>query len=131
MIVLKWLFFIAVGAVAEHFVFPLVNVCGNSMFPTYHDGEIILSRRIFRKNKIKPGDVMVFKHPTVKNRLLIKRVSEVFRDKKGEVQSIYFLGDNAQTVMTAEISVMYWLKTLFQKSLNQEERRRTIHYEFE
>lgn len=95
MIVLKWLFFIAVGAVAEHFVFPLVNVCGNSMFPTYHDGEIILSRRIFRKNKIKPGDVMVFKHPTVKNRLLIKRVSEVFRDKKGEVQSIYFLGDNA------------------------------------
>ena len=44
MIVLKWLFFIAVGAVAEHFVFPLVNVCGNSMFPTYHDGEIILSR---------------------------------------------------------------------------------------
>jgi signal peptidase I len=82
MIVLKWLFFIAVGAIVEHYVFPLVNVCGNSMFPTYHDGEIILSRRIFRKNKIKPGDVMVFKHPTVKNRLLIKRVSEVFRDRK-------------------------------------------------
>lgn len=95
MIVLKWLFFIVVGVVIEHYVFPLVNVCGNSMLPTYHDGEIVFSTRIFRKNKIKPGDVMVFRHPTVRDRLLIKRVDKVFKNNHGEIQSIYFLGDNA------------------------------------
>lgn len=94
MIVLKWLFFIVVGGVTIHHMFPLVNVCGCSMFPTYVDGEIILSTRIFRKDKIKPGDIMVFKQPYNKERLLIKRVSEVFKDSKGEVQSIFFLGDN-------------------------------------
>lgn len=95
MIVLKWLFFIVVGVVIEHYVFPLVNVCGNSMLPTYQDGEIVFSTRIFRKNKIKPGDVMVFRHPTVRDRLLIKRVDKVFKNNHGEIQSIYFLGDNA------------------------------------
>lgn len=95
MIVLKWLFFIVVGVVIEHYVFPLVNVCGNSMLPTYHDGELVFSTRIFRKDKIKPGDIMVFRHPTVRDRLLIKRVDKVFKDNHGEIQSIYFLGDNA------------------------------------
>ena len=38
---------------------------------------------------------MVFKQPYDKERLLIKRVSEVFKDSKGEVQSIFFLGDNS------------------------------------
>ena len=94
MIVLKWLFFIVVAGVTVHHAFPLVNVCGCSMFPTYRDGELVISTRIFRKNKIKPGDVMVFKQPYDKERLLIKRVSEVFKDSKGEVQSIFFLGDN-------------------------------------
>lgn len=95
MIVLKWLFFIVVGVVIEHYVFPLVNVCGNSMLPTYHDGELVFSTRIFRKDKIKPEDIMVFRHPTVRDRLLIKRVDKVFKDNHGEIQSIYFLGDNA------------------------------------
>ena len=48
-----------------------------------------------RGKKIKPGDVMVFKQPYDKERLLIKRVSEVFRGKDGKVQSIFFLGDNS------------------------------------
>ena len=95
MIVLKWLFFIVVAGVTIHHMFPLVNVCGCSMFPTYRDGEIILSTRIFRKDKIKPGDIMVFKQPYDKERLLIKRVSEVFRGKDGKIQSIFFLGDNS------------------------------------
>lgn len=91
---IKWLFlFLAIGGVI-YYIFPLVNVSGYSMFPTYKDDEIILSTRIFRKNKIKVGDVMVFKHPYVKGRLLIKRVASIYR-VKGKVQSIYFLGDNS------------------------------------
>lgn len=95
MTVLKWLFFVFIVGVAIYYFFPLVSVCGCSMFPTYRDGEIILSTRLFKLGKIKPGDVMVFKQPYDKSRLLIKRVSEVYKDKSGRVQSIYFLGDNA------------------------------------
>jgi signal peptidase I len=65
------------------------------MFPTYIDDEIIFSTRLFRKRKIKVGDVIVFKHPYEKGRLLIKRVADLYYDKKGKLQSIYFLGDNS------------------------------------
>jgi signal peptidase I len=65
------------------------------MFPTYVDGEIIFSTRLFRKHKIKVGDVIVFKHPYVKGRLLIKRVADLFYSRDGELLSIYFLGDNS------------------------------------
>lgn len=92
--IIKWLFFILCVGVAIYYLFPLVNVCGCSMFPTYKDDEIIISTRLFRKNKIKIGDVMVFKHPYVKGRLLIKRVAEIYY-VKGKLQSIYFLGDNS------------------------------------
>lgn len=93
--ILKWLFFIVVVISILHYFFPLVEVCGCSMLPTYLDGEVIISRRIYNVDNIKQGDIMVFKQPYDKERLLIKRVSEVFRDKNGKVQSIYFLGDNA------------------------------------
>ena len=95
MMILKWLFFILIVCGVIYYLFPFVNVCGSSMFPTYIDDEIILSTRLFRKRKIKVGDVIVFKHPYVKGRLLIKRVADLYYDKKGKLQSIYFLGDNS------------------------------------
>ena len=95
MTILKWLFFIIIVCGVIYYLFPLVNVCGSSMFPTYVDGEIIFSTRLFRKRKIKVGDVIVFKHPYVKGRLLIKRVADLFYSRDGELLSIYFLGDNS------------------------------------
>lgn len=95
MMIIKWLFFILIVCGVIYYLFPLVNVCGSSMFPTYLDDEIILSTRLFRKHKIKVGDVIVFKHPYEKGRLLIKRVADLYYDKKGKLQSIYFLGDNS------------------------------------
>lgn len=95
MTIIKWLFFILIVCGVIYYLFPLVNVCGLSMFPTYIDDEIIFSTRLFRKRKIKVGDVIVFKHPYVKGRLLIKRVADLYYDKKGKLQSIYFLGDNS------------------------------------
>lgn len=95
MTILKWLFFILIVCGVIYYMFPLVNVCGSSMFPTYVNDEIILSTRLFRKRKIKVGDVIVFKHPYVKGRLLIKRVADLFYSRDGELLSIYFLGDNS------------------------------------
>ena len=95
MTILKWLFFILIVCGVIYYMFPLVNVCGSSMFPTYVNDEIIISTRLFRKRKIKVGDVIVFKHPYVKGRLLIKRVADLFYSRDGELLSIYFLGDNS------------------------------------
>lgn len=95
MTIIKWLFFIIILCGVIYYLFPLVNVCGSSMFPTYVNDEIIISTRLFRKRKIKVGDVIVFKHPYVKGRLLIKRVADLFYSRDGELLSIYFLGDNS------------------------------------
>ena len=96
MIVLKWLFFIAVGAVKLNTLFSHLSMCVVTVCsPLTMMGKLFFPEEYSERIKIKPETLWCLKHPTVKNRLLIKRVSEVFRDKKGEVQSIYFLGDNA------------------------------------
>lgn len=51
------------------------EVSGQSMFPTYHDKEILLSNLLDVKLKqIKKGDVVVFQAPYEKDKLFIKRV---------------------------------------------------------
>lgn len=95
MILLKWLLLVE-GICFVIYLFPPTKVMGESMFPTYKDGEYILSTRIFNVEKIKLGDVMIFKSPYDKERLLIKRVADIYKDKEGKVMSIYFLGDNSE-----------------------------------
>lgn len=75
--------------VALHILFPVVEVAGNSMYPTYKDGEFLLSSRL---HKISVGDVVVFVPPSTPNReveFVIKRACEI--DKDGR---IFFMGDN-------------------------------------
>lgn len=71
--------------------FPLVQICGYSMFPTLSDGEFYLSRRVFRKQKCKVGKIYVYKPPYAsdKERFVIKRLAHI-QDGK-----YFFLGDNA------------------------------------
>ena len=69
-----------------------VLVCGNSMFPTYQDGEIVSSKRFFDRKSLKIGDVVVVKFS--KNfklegeRVVIKRIAYITDNY------IYLLGDN-------------------------------------
>lgn len=50
-------------------------VTGNSMVPTFLDGEQILAEKISVKaNGLTRGEIVVFKHPLNQDRLLIKRV---------------------------------------------------------
>lgn len=90
LLVFKWLFFILFLGLILIYLFPPVTVCGNSMLPTYYNGELLLSTRLFRRDRIEEGGVYVFKSPTHEGRLLIKRVKRVRYDLNG----IYFLGDN-------------------------------------
>lgn len=77
------------------YLFPIFQVVGDSMYPTYFDGEILIGTRLFRKSKLKPNDVVLYRCPTDTNKVVIKRVSNVRSCGKGKVD-IYCLGDNAK-----------------------------------
>ena len=58
------------------------EVSGQSMFPTYHDKEILLSNLVAIKiGDIKKGDVVVFNAPYEKDKLYIKRVIATSGDR--------------------------------------------------
>ena len=80
-----------------YFMFPFVEVVGLSMFPTYNDKDILLSRRVlFKKlHKYKPGEVYVFKAPYEDDdaRFIIKRVSFLYSANRSV--KLYMLGDNS------------------------------------
>lgn len=72
-----------------YYLFPIIAVIGDSMHPTYKDGEIIVGRRLYRKSKLRVGDVILYKSPN-EDRLVIKRIAII---KNGEF--FYCLGDNS------------------------------------
>lgn len=75
-----------------YYLFPIIEVCGISMFPTYKDGEFIVGTRLFRKKHIKAGDVVMFHPPNDKRRVVIKRVVEIHQYPP----LMYCVGDNAE-----------------------------------
>lgn len=94
--VLLGLIAIAVVVGIYLFFFPIVQICGYSMFPTMTDGEFYLSQRVFRKDKCKVGEIYVYK-PPYKGReehFVIKRLAKINYARDGSPQ-YYFLGDNS------------------------------------
>ena len=71
--------------------FPLVEVKGNSMYPTYNDGDILISLRLPFFTRFKIGSVYVYKPPYESDEMkyVIKRLH-----KFNEKGYLYFLGDN-------------------------------------
>lgn len=64
------------------FLFRPFQVNGQSMFPTFHDGEYILTNLIaLRLEPLKRGDVIVFKAPVDAEKDFIKRVIGLPGDK--------------------------------------------------
>lgn len=75
------------------YMHPICLVCGLSMYPTFDDGSIILTKRVDNL-EIEKGEVYVFKRPTSDGKTLrvIKRVHDLeFKDGK---MLCYILGDN-------------------------------------
>ncbi len=51
-------------------------IYGNSMEPTYSDGDmVILDRTIYTKENLKRGDVIIFKNESVSKHLIVKRIA--------------------------------------------------------
>ena len=83
---------IAVVAIILIYSFPIVYICGNSMYPTYKDGEKILSTRLFFPDNLKVGDVVIFIPPSKTHdevQFVIKRVQHINDNGK-----FFLVGDN-------------------------------------
>lgn len=75
------------------YMHPICLVCGLSMYPTFDDGSIILTKRVDNL-EIEKGEIYVFKRITPEGKTLrvIKRVHDLeFKDGK---MLCYILGDN-------------------------------------
>lgn len=78
-----------------YYSFPLIQVIGDSMTPTYCDKEIIFGRRLYKKSKLKVGDVIVYRAPYDTDRIVIKRISRITKNSLGD-RMFYCLGDNSE-----------------------------------
>lgn len=67
------------------------RVRGDSMFPTFHEGDLLIYRPSrFQRHPPLQGDVVLARHPFLPGKVIVKRVQSV--DPTGEV---FLVGDNA------------------------------------
>lgn len=86
--------FIGVLFIALNILFPLIEFDGESMYPTYSDGELVRGSRIFNKN-FKVGHVYVFtREKDGETYNVIKRLSKI-KMVNDEVL-LFFEGDNVE-----------------------------------
>ncbi|MAV65115.1 MAG: S26 family signal peptidase [Candidatus Marinimicrobia bacterium] len=65
------------------------SVNGNSMVPTFSNGDVIKFDKFDSRYTVDVGDVIVFNHPFKKNLKLIKRVTHTL-----DSSNFYVQGDN-------------------------------------
>ena len=82
-----WVILIAIIIAILWYLFPIIQVCGNSMNPTYRDGDIVLGCRLYSVN-IK--SIYVFR-PPVGEKYVVKRLTQVSPTNK-----LFFEGDNPE-----------------------------------
>lgn len=98
-------------------LFPVIQVVGDSMYPTYQHDELIFGTKIYLKSRLKKGDVILYKSPTEKDRIVIKRIDKI--EKRNGVLFFYCLGDNAKVSQDSRYYGFISSKSLVCKVLNQ------------
>ncbi len=58
-----------------YFLFPVILVIGDSMYPTYKDGKFLFSIRVLFKSQMRVNDVYAYKSP--EGRIVIKRLMKI------------------------------------------------------
>ena len=91
---------IIIIGVSLFYAFPLAIVNGRSMLPTYKDGDVLLTTRLFNRNKLKIGQVYVYKRINEddgQEHLVVKRLTDVISyPLLGLENQCYFEGDNPE-----------------------------------
>ena len=77
------LFYIIFG-----YLFPVKLVTGNSMNPTLHDDDWILSKKVYKRDNLKLNNIYIFKSPS--GRIAIKRLVDYSEG------NCFFVGDNSK-----------------------------------
>lgn len=70
------------------YLFPIIEVIGDSMYPTYKEGKLLLSVRVFFKSQLKVNDIYTFISP--QGKLVIKRLKHISKE------GCFFEGDNKE-----------------------------------
>ena len=83
------------------------------------DGEIIFATRLYRKSKLKVGDVVVYYAPNEKRRIVIKRIAEIDTN----VGVMYCLGDNADESYDSRVYGYVPLNRLICKPITQRKQK--------
>lgn len=60
--------------------YPLVTVEGESMVPTYLDGDLLVVRGVEDKQSLKPGEVIVFLNPKPPPTMIVHRIIQVVNE---------------------------------------------------
>jgi signal peptidase I len=103
-------------AIMYVFAFQPYEVKGNSMFPTYHDGEyMLINKLVYRLSEPKRGEVIVFNAPDNERYDYIKRIIGMPGDKIKITQNkLYVNGQmiNENTYLSSDVitSPGYYLR---------------------
>lgn len=110
--------------VVLYYLFPLIQVVGDSMYPTYKDGEIIVGTRLYLKSNLKYDDVILYRSP-VDGKVVIKRVCLIKKDKN----KLYFycLGDNLDFSNDSRNYGFVSSKNIICKVLNQRGNKNDVY----
>ena len=59
-----------------------LRVVGNSMERTIKEGDLVIYKKLNKKNiNLKIGDIVIASHPITKNKLIIKRIHRIYQNK--------------------------------------------------
>jgi signal peptidase I len=85
----------AVVVLCYIFVGQLLEVDGDSMFPTFkHQEQIVAEKLTLNYRKPERGEVMIFEHPTAKGELIIKRVIGMPQERLLIKDNSVYINDN-------------------------------------
>ena len=86
-----WLILVLIALVVAllMYMLPLIQVCGDSMYPTFNDGDIILGCRLYHTKK---ESIYVYR-PPLGEKYVIKRLKHI---NPSNPHKLFFEGDNSR-----------------------------------